>query len=653
MNWLSPGFLFGAAAMALPIVLHMLRRRPKRAVLFPSLRFLSAVQERASRWQHVRRWLVLGMRCAALILLAAAFARPFLGEERSTGSRAIVVVIDNSFSLQARGRWAAEQAWATEQIGELEAGDKLGLLLMAPQPHWLSPLSADTAGTIDRLSRLQPGWQVARVEPALRLAAATLAACAADRREIILLGDHQRVSWAGFDFAEKLPAGVGAVFPPLPDPIPKQAALSQPVVSQSAAGLRVGVTIRNYTGAQKRELRIYRDGGAAPVSVQTLEFGEGESRTLQIDLSGGIPAAARFRIALDPDDLAADDTVYALWRGGGERAVVLDPPRPDSGGDYIAPALAASAGLKPSFRVMSATSGPWPAGAAAVLRNDTSFEGAAARRLDAFLNDGGAALIFADGELERAWLAGHGIKLRSRTAERETWQLRDWNMDHALVAGLAERRVGALLGWDFRQIWEVPIDSVEPLASWSDDAAGIGEARIGRGRVLLCGFSPDRRFGDWPLREVFVPFVHRAVSYLLDAQVTVAGAPSRVGEAVELPAESGFWRAIDGPALGEPAVAAFGSVAPEMPGVYEFTYGKERRAFAVNPAPEESDPASWREGSPWLGLSINREVSPPPSRRQSAASIEIEQHQNGWWWLIAVMAALVLAELGVANRTTR
>ena len=78
MSFLSPLFLAGALAAAVPIVLHLLKREPEARVKFSAVKLLrSAPVEHASR-RHLRELLLLALRVAALLLLALAFARPFL-----------------------------------------------------------------------------------------------------------------------------------------------------------------------------------------------------------------------------------------------------------------------------------------------------------------------------------------------------------------------------------------------------------------------------------------------------------------------------------------------------------------------------------------------------------------------------------------------
>ena len=78
MSFLYPLFLAGVAAVAVPILLHMIRRHTRERVAFSSLMFLRPRRPRfksRSRLEHIP---LLILRCMILCLLAFAFARPFL-----------------------------------------------------------------------------------------------------------------------------------------------------------------------------------------------------------------------------------------------------------------------------------------------------------------------------------------------------------------------------------------------------------------------------------------------------------------------------------------------------------------------------------------------------------------------------------------------
>ncbi len=76
MTFLNATLIFGLAATAVPIVLHLLARREPRKVVFPSVRFLTKRFESNRSRLQVRRWWLLALRIAALAALALALARP-------------------------------------------------------------------------------------------------------------------------------------------------------------------------------------------------------------------------------------------------------------------------------------------------------------------------------------------------------------------------------------------------------------------------------------------------------------------------------------------------------------------------------------------------------------------------------------------------
>src|SRR2546425_9128756 len=77
MAFLNPIFLLGAIAAAVPVLVHLVRRTRAPRVPFPSLMFLRKIEQKTIRRRKLRNLRLLAMRCAALLLLALAFARPY------------------------------------------------------------------------------------------------------------------------------------------------------------------------------------------------------------------------------------------------------------------------------------------------------------------------------------------------------------------------------------------------------------------------------------------------------------------------------------------------------------------------------------------------------------------------------------------------
>src|SRR5712692_1721765 len=98
MSFLAPAFFVGLAALAIPILIHLIQRERRTIVEFPSLMFLRRIPYQSVRRRRIRHWLLLLMRAAAVALIVLAFARPFfrqgaLAAGATGGARELVVLL--------------------------------------------------------------------------------------------------------------------------------------------------------------------------------------------------------------------------------------------------------------------------------------------------------------------------------------------------------------------------------------------------------------------------------------------------------------------------------------------------------------------------------------------------------------------------------
>ena len=655
MNWLFPSFLIGASAVAIPLILHFLRRRPKRPQPFPALRFFKGASPADQRRHRLRRWLVLAMRCGVFSLLAIVFARPFFQDSTAAPGRATIIVIDNSFSLQATDRWEKLRAWTRVEFGRFQPGETIGLLLMNPRPIWLVAPTSDITTAWRTLEQLRPGWHTTHAGPALRFAADTLDASPAQVKRILFVGDHQALGWKPDDFAKTLPPGIAVTFPPIAPNVSVQAALEPPAVTRDGDNVTVQVTVKNISGTRRRTLDVFLADSAKPAASVPVDPLSSDGRTVSVSF----PVTASYewiRCALDPDDLPADDVVYGLIPPSTKQSgqmLLLDRVARSTDADYLATAYEALAALPDSPRVATLPHTPWPESAIVVLRNDASFAGEYAARLDQFLEKGGSALMFFNGgAAQTKWLAAHKVV---PWPAADDVRVRDWSIEHPLVAPLAERGLRNLVGWQFARGWSLPSSAVEPIAFWADGSVALGELSTGSGRVLIAGFSADRRDGDWPVEGVFVPFLHRAAAYLFKTPPRSAEAPLRVGDSIALPEGPGFWQNASDTHNAVPLHPVSGRITVSAPGVYVWsspTGGRE--LYAVGLDLDESDLIPWSEGTPWLGLVSRENAAPKSTRHLSPLMAREAEQQNGlWWWCLAAAAVFLVSELSLANRTAR
>ncbi|MEX1027590.1 MAG: BatA domain-containing protein, partial [Candidatus Paceibacterota bacterium] len=103
MNFVQTAFLGAFAALAIPVIVHLMFRMRTRRVDLGTVRFLREVLHKNARRKKVKRFVLLALRMACIALLASLFARPYFIEQGSGSSdRLVALLIDRSASMELR-----------------------------------------------------------------------------------------------------------------------------------------------------------------------------------------------------------------------------------------------------------------------------------------------------------------------------------------------------------------------------------------------------------------------------------------------------------------------------------------------------------------------------------------------------------------------
>ena len=267
MTFLSPLFLLGALSVAIPVVLHLLKREPEARVKFPAVRLLRHAPVENTEKRRIRELLLLALRIAALVLLALAFARPFFTSDAASASGGVTVVaLDTSLSLSAPGQFARAKTLAAEAIARAPAGDLVGVVTFAGTARSVAAPTADRALATAAVQAAAPGYGATRYRAALGAASAMIERRGASRATIVVVTDLQASGWDAGDHGS-VPESAQVEVADVGAPPPNLA-----VTAVRVQGDRLVAAIRN-TGAQAREahVRLAVDGrsvseGAAPVA---------------------------------------------------------------------------------------------------------------------------------------------------------------------------------------------------------------------------------------------------------------------------------------------------------------------------------------------------------------------------------------------------
>lgn len=606
MSFLYPAFLLGALAVALPIVLHLLRRDVAPEIPFTAVRLLRSSPLEQTRRRRLRDWLLLVTRIAAVLLLAAVFARPFvagtLAEEMLH-----IVAIDRSYSMGAEGGFAQALALAREAIGAAPGGSRVAVVAFDDRADVLAgPGTAAEARAA--LADLQPGHGGTRYAP---LIARALELAGSDAALLDVIGDMQRSGWEGAE--------------PVPIPSSLRVRLHEVALPRSNAAITAlrpvdaGVMAaieQAGEGARSGTARLLVDGH--PVAETPFDAPAGGS--VEILLPHSLPASGAAAVEIDdPGGFPTDDVRHLVLDAAPSMGVLVLTEQTAQSGLYLIRALEA-AGARDAVTVRSASPASlgrfaaeeWTGVAAVVLLSTRGLDRRAREALAGFVDDGGGLLVAGAPEVDATVLASvlKWPDFGATEADGGPAALAVTNLRHPIFhpLGPLTANVGQVR---FNRIWLVRGEGWEVAARFSSGTPALLERRQGDGRVLIFASDVDRRWNDFPLHPSFVLFAIESVRH-------VAAQPSLPRDYLVAEAPAG---------------------AGPQPGVFTLAAGGRR--VAVNVDVRERSPVAMSEDE---FLAMVPAGSARSERAAGVPAVQVEARQNLWRYGILVMLGVLLAE---------
>ncbi|HET7583513.1 MAG TPA: VWA domain-containing protein [Gemmatimonadaceae bacterium] len=326
ISFLSPLFLLAAAAAAIPLLIHLMRRRIGTRMEFPAVRYLARAEREHSRKLRLRNLLLMLLRLAAVLLIALAAARPIArvggGSHAPT---ALAVVLDNSLSSTAiqDGRPVLDvlRAAARGVVSRAGASDRVWLVTADAVVHGDS-----RAAVLDAIARTDALGGAGEPERALERAAAVVRRSSLDEREVVVVTDGQRTAW-------RAPVSLGdvrlAVYRAPGDP-----PVNRAIVAAQADPVRWTPRGAVRARALTPDSAIYR------IALEGRTLARGTAARDEEIIVRAAPAERGWTagsVALEPDEMRADDErPFAVWIGPAP-AVAVD----ESAGPFVGTAVAA------------------------------------------------------------------------------------------------------------------------------------------------------------------------------------------------------------------------------------------------------------------------------------------------------------------------
>jgi hypothetical protein len=621
ISFLAPLFLAGAAAAAIPVLLHLLRRHPETRVRFAAVRLLTDAPVEHTARRRLRELLLLALRVTAMVLLAVAFARPFVATGAlATADRITVIVLDTSLSLSAPGQFERARQQARAALAAASGGLVAVVTFDDPARIAARPaLERDAAAAA--IDAAAPGFGGTSYRAALSAAGELVQGRQA---RVIVITDLQQSGWRDGDHVVVPQSAAFEVVDV--GPLPPNLAVTAAAVD----GDRITASVRN-TGDRPRDARVVvavdgRAGGSASVSVPP-------QQTAEVVLPLGAGSAAAVSVE-DADGIRADNTRYVPLesRARPQVLVVTADGEPGREAFYLNHAL--TAGGTGGFDVAGVGAAALSSWTAARLSDAAVIALVATRGLDrrgreliaSYVEGGGGVFIAAGPEVDgqvAAELAGGGFGIVASTdgprAEPRTLAPADVRHPVFQAFGRQAASLGLVV---FRQTVSIEAGACAVLARFTSGEPALAECERGQGRIIVLASDVNNAWNNFPRHAGFLPFVRETIRY-------AAGPRRRPGEYLVGSAPPGV--------AAEPGIATIPATGQSA-----------ARQVAVNIDPMEVEPA--RLAADDFLAAVTRQndgaapAAPPAAREQ-------EEGQRLWQYALGLMLAALIFESFVGTRT--
>ncbi len=698
MSFLAPLYFLGALAVAGPVLLHLIRRRPRGSVPFSSAMFLKPSPPRITQKRRLENWPLLLLRCLGLLMIAAAFSRPYWsrGDDSllTTAGRRTVILIDRSASMRREDLWDRAVTMAEKMVEEQTVDDWCGIMTFDSGVQTLS--DRDNTGRTElfaivaSLRRSEPTWRGTDLGGAIAAAADWVqqtvdreggdrsAAAGLGPATIVLISDLQNGAetealrgypWpADVTLDVRLIAAKGSTNAAVS--LMRSANEQDMLNTDDEAGGQADVPARvvNSGDANASNFRLAWTETDTDLSSTTdaasINVPPGAVRTVRVPLPAELDADKPLRLVLRGDDQPFDNIRYIVPPSQmALRLLFHGPTNADPASSlwyYLSRLPLDSATRSVSIEAIDSVTQLGPADVATVPlvivaagwdQNEID--------LKSYVNAGGRVL-FVLGDARSAAgvvnlvgeLTGDDQFTVSEADVADYAMLSRIDFSHPLFAAMVDPQYNdftKIRFWKHREIQNLAADW-QVMAGFDSGTAAIVKRDVGGGDVWMvaAGWQPDQ--SQWALSTKFLPMMSRWFGGNIKQSGVqpeiIVGEPLPWSTTTSSPdhREGGRIEPLGG---GNMAAETPAGETVTRPGVYRYIQpGQSAVTFAANLDAAESDTAPMNvELLEQLGVTLGRAepIEQVQQSRRQRRDQELEAGQRLWRWvLLGAITTLIL-----------
>jgi hypothetical protein len=205
LSFLSPLFLIGLAAIALPIIAHLISCKSSLKRSFPAVKFLLSSQGELASTSRIKDLLFLLLRALILVLIVLIFAKPAMfsfSQKIDTAPLSMAIVIDNSFSMGYENNFKNAKNKALERVDALPDGSFALIEPLVPNNESESHLSESKNLLRKSIKELELSFSFTNNEQRLQDIYSSLLNSPNERKQVLLITDFQKNGWVSEDLSK-------------------------------------------------------------------------------------------------------------------------------------------------------------------------------------------------------------------------------------------------------------------------------------------------------------------------------------------------------------------------------------------------------------------------------------------------------------------
>lgn len=137
MQFKHPEILYFLFLLIVPILVHLFQLRRFKKEYFTNVRFLKELSIQTRKSSKIKKWLLLATRMLLLTCIIIAFAQPYFdAKDSKNANNEMYIVLDNSFSMQAKGKQGELLKRAVQELLEETPENSTFSLLTNSENYW-------------------------------------------------------------------------------------------------------------------------------------------------------------------------------------------------------------------------------------------------------------------------------------------------------------------------------------------------------------------------------------------------------------------------------------------------------------------------------------------------------------------------------------